>query len=188
MFSDILTKYEAVNTEYGTDKNTTHSYGPVYDDLFLKYKNTSDNILEIGISGGHSLLAYADYFQNATIHGLDIQDICSPFVKVNPRVKLQFGDAKADRIISLYNNMKFDIIIEDASHEPADQIQHFMDFHKFVNPGGIYIIEDVVHHNVSLLRNALETYSVSQGFTMDILDLRYIKNRFDDVLFVFRRT
>jgi hypothetical protein len=187
MFSGILTKYEAVNTEYGTDKNTTHSYGPVYDDIFLKYKSTTGNILEIGISGGFSLLAYADYFQNATIYGLDIQDICGPFVKMNSKIKLQFGDAKSDRVVSSYNNMLFDIIIEDALHEPEDQIRHFMDFHKFVKPGGTYIIEDVNQCFLDRVSSVLKPYAEYHDFSFEVIDLRNKKNRADDILLIFKK-
>lgn len=38
-----------------TDKNTTHSYLPTYERLFSRIKNTTGNILEIGILAGGSI-------------------------------------------------------------------------------------------------------------------------------------
>jgi hypothetical protein len=52
-----------------TDKNTTHSYLPLYESLFKNKKETAQNILEIGIqNGGSSIKLWRDYFINATIY------------------------------------------------------------------------------------------------------------------------
>lgn len=45
----------------------------------------------------------------------------------------------------------FDIIIEDASHTLADQIQHFVDFGPKVNKRGVYVIEDIDKDNFERL-------------------------------------
>lgn len=187
MFTSILKYYEAVDTTRGTDKNTSHSYGPVYDSLFLKYKDTTSNILEIGISGGHALLAYADYFEKGSIYGLDIEDNCNYKSKIHKRIKLQFGDAKSEQVIKNYEGKQFDIIIEDASHLPDDQIRHFMDFNQFVAPGGIYIIEDIEEKHIDYVSGVLKPYSERHGFECNILDLRTVKGRFDDILLVFKK-
>ena len=55
-----------------TDKNTLHSYLPLYQKLLGKKKLTSKNILEIGIFNGGSIKLWNDYFTNATIYGLDV--------------------------------------------------------------------------------------------------------------------
>ena len=38
-----------------TDKNTTHSYLQLYQQLLISKKETSKNVLEVGISGGGSI-------------------------------------------------------------------------------------------------------------------------------------
>ena len=63
-----------------TDKNTTHSYLPLYDKLLKTLKNTAKNVLEVGIGdfetkNGGSLLLWSNYFTNATIYGIDILPI-----------------------------------------------------------------------------------------------------------------
>jgi hypothetical protein len=185
-FTNLLEKYGSIDTGYGTDKNTSHSYGPVYDALFMFYKNSATSILEIGFDSGTSLQVYSEYFTNATIYGIDIKDNCMPHIKTNPRIQMYFGDANSSESIRGFQG-PFDIIVEDASHMVHDQIQHFKDYSNKVKQGGLYIIEDVDFRNVNLLRATLEPYATDNGFTMEIIDLQNIKGRFDDILFVFKR-
>lgn len=184
-FSDILKKYESIDTHNGTDKNTTHSYGDVYDKLFSGYRSTS-SILEIGFDGGGSLLAYTDYFPNATIHGIDISDQRLEKVKLHPRIETFIGDATSEATIKHFGK-SYDIIIEDASHTLEHQVQHFIDYSWFVNPKGLYIIEDVAWYNIEPLKEKTAVFAETQGFNLTLFDLRDKKGRGDDILFVFQR-
>lgn len=184
LFTDILKRYEATNTSLGSDKCTTHSYGEVYNNIFDNYKNTTGNILEIGISGGFGLCAYTDYFQNAQIYGIDIEDICTTKIKNHERVHLYFGDACNPQTIQHFNVM-YDIIVEDASHRPEHQIQHFKDYCNFVNKGGVYIIEDIDQNYKDILYDELSKVADMNGFSMHFADLRMHKGRYDDILFIF---
>ena len=58
-----------------TDKNTIHSYLELYQNLLFKKKETAKNVLEIGINKGGSIKLWNDFFTNATIYGLDINNI-----------------------------------------------------------------------------------------------------------------
>jgi len=185
-FQELCDKYGSINTSYGTDKNTSHSYGPIYEKYLNKFKTHMINILEIGFDSGTSLHLYTQYFKNATIYGIDIHDNCIPVYKQNNRINMIFGDAKLPSIINHYNK-KYEIIIEDASHLLDDQICHFKDYSDFVNINGYYIIEDVHQDNMDILKNVLEPISKLKGFTLEIIDLRKIKNRFDDILFIFKK-
>lgn len=186
LFTDIVKRYEATNTSIGTDKCTTHSYGEVYNIIFDNYKNTTGNILEIGISGGFGLCAYVDYFKDAQIYGIDIEDICTTKIKNHERVHLYFGDATLQENVDKFNIM-YDIVIEDGSHLPEHQIKHFVDFSKFVKPGGTYIIEDVHEMYVDTISKILNPIAENTGFSMEVIDLREKKNRFDDIIIVFKR-
>ena len=60
-----------------TDKNTTHSYLELYDQLLVSRKTTAEHVLEIGIGpadkpNGGSIRMWHDYFDIAQIHALDI--------------------------------------------------------------------------------------------------------------------
>jgi hypothetical protein len=55
-----------------TDKNTTHSYLPLYQNLLVSKKESAKNVLEIGINrDAGSIKLWNDFFTNAYIHGLD---------------------------------------------------------------------------------------------------------------------
>jgi hypothetical protein len=185
-FSKLLDKYGSYNTRHGTDKNTVHSYGPVYDSLFNDFKDTCKNLLEIGFDSGTSLHVYSEYFQNTIIYGIDINDNRLPFVKTNNKINTFIGDATKIETINHFNKT-FDIIVEDGSHLPEHQIQHFKDYSKFVNKGGLYIIEDVNQDDSDYLKTVLEPIAIQNGFTFEVIDLRYLKGRFDDILFIFKK-
>jgi hypothetical protein len=185
-FTDILSKYSSVDTSYGTDKNTSHSYGDVYNILFHPFKNTKGNILEIGFDSGFSLQAYHEYFSEANIYGIDIRDNCRAPVKNNPQIHLYFGDATRKETVSHFNT-SYDIIVEDASHLPEHNIQHFIDYSPFVNTGGLYIIEDVHEDFYTSVFNTIVPTAKERGFSADIIDLRHLKNRFDDILIVLKK-
>ena len=185
-FVECLKPYEAVITEHGTDKNTTHSYGPVYDTLFYPYKEKPIRLLEIGIAGGYALLAYADYFPNADIYGIDIVNSVHKKAWENPRFGLTIANALEKPVVDSYKGI-FDIIIEDASHKVEHQIQHFRDFAPKVASGGLYIIEDIVGPNADYIKNTIRPIADCLGFSLEIIDLRSVKGRYDDVLIVARR-
>ena len=58
-----------------TDKNTAHSYLPLYQNLLIRKKETAKNVLEIGICNGGSIKLWNDFFVNANVYGLDIMNI-----------------------------------------------------------------------------------------------------------------
>ena len=185
-FVELANKYGSVSTSHGTDKNTTHSYGPIYESIFSPIKNTAKSILEIGFDSGKGLQVFSEYFTNATIYGIDIKDNCLQDVKTISNIHMIFGDAKSPSIIGHFKK-QYDVIVEDASHELEDQICHFKDYSDFVLPNGYYIIEDIREHHANALKAALEPVALSKGFLFEIIDLRSIKNRSDDILFVFKR-
>ena len=81
------TLLELVNNEK-TDKNTVHSYLPLYDLLLKNKKNTCKNIIEIGVGQGGSIKLWHDYFPNATIYGCDIESLMCHQIEYNNRIKL----------------------------------------------------------------------------------------------------
>jgi len=55
-----------------TDKNTIHSYLPLYQKLLISKKETAKNVLEVGIHNGGSIKLWNDFFINANIYGVEI--------------------------------------------------------------------------------------------------------------------
>ena len=121
-----------------------HDYSKFYEDYFKIIKNKKLNILEIGSFYGNASAALYFYFQKANIFSADIfPDLFSYKSKriFNFYVNSSSEQSIKDSILSLDN--KFDIIIEDALHSYKDQIiSLFMLFPK-LNPGGIFITEEL---------------------------------------------
>jgi len=175
---DICSKHTIPSM--GTDKNTTHSYIEVYTKEFDKYREYG-NILEIGAAHGMSLRMWREYFTNGIVAGIDniIEENLRPLL-IDPNYKVVIQNATDESIVQQFTNIKFDIIIDDGSHQIHDQLKSFDIFKELMNVGGIYIIEDVVD-----VDNTKDLF-LSKHHNCEIIDHRHIKNRFDDVLAIYR--
>lgn len=142
-FNDCCNQF---GTDKGDNKPSGNNYAKFYDFWFSQIKNTTKNICEIGVNNGGSLKCLYEYFPNAELIGLDI-DNKSQFN--NERTKtliLDQGNSKdLDGFIQYceLSNIKFDIIIDDGSHDVKHQQLTFGKLFQLVKEGGIYIIEDL---------------------------------------------
>lgn len=169
------------------DKGTVHSYIESYDKLLSPYRDKNINFLEIGIAYGESLELWYKYFNNAKIHGADIHDVEIFSDKVKPggykddeRFTIWIENATEPKFLDVIGDTKFDIIIDDGSHRIHDQVNSFNLLKERMNPGGIYIIEDIQ----CLDLEEIELEELHDN--VEIIDLRKVKNRYDDVLVVYR--
>ena len=139
--------------KYETDKWTDHYYVQhIYEDLFAQFNHKKINFLEIGVFNGESMKLWHDYFVNAkNIVGIDIF-VRSSFKEVSGWLKDY--DVKLHKFNSHEDTDKFnkfadtykegfDIIIDDGSHWYENQINTYKKFKNLMNPGGVYIIEDI---------------------------------------------
>jgi cephalosporin hydroxylase len=170
-----------------TDKNTLHSYLPLYQTLLEKKKETALNVLEVGISKGGSIKLWSDFFTNATVHGLDIIPIESIWeeIKNKDRIILHTStDAYDDAFFNttfLNKNMKFDFMLDDGPHTLESMIQFIKLYSQLMTDDGILIIEDVqswdwIYKLIKEVPEHLKKYII-------IHDLRENKNRYDDIVF-----
>lgn len=174
-----------------TDKNTAHGYGEFfYDKLLEPYLEKSINLLELGVKHGGSILAFAQILKRATIYGFDIDLSKNRYQKQQNetgRVNLIELDLykTSDEAIEKHLGMtKFDIIVDDASHDFHRQAIAFKMFYPRLGIGGTYVIEDCLQPNS--LVGLIEPF-VGQG-TIEILDFRKLKNQLlDDVLVVVQK-
>ena len=137
--------------KYGTDKTPEigHTYAPIYDKLFKDLK--VESVLEIGIGykglmeryvpqyqPGASLRVWRDFFPNAQIYGIDnhIEAMLD-----EPRMTTYHGDSTDSDWVRSMNFPKFDIIIDDGSHEHHDQLKTAQLF--LPHAKQMYFIEDV---------------------------------------------
>jgi len=164
--------------KYPTDKETIHSYLPIYDDLFLKYKNEPINILEVGIQFGYSVQLWHEYFINAkNIFGYDISDQIEIFPETRTKVIKDANTITLDE----FKDTPLTIAIDDGSHSLHDQLEFIKRIYPQVIEGGMLVVEDIQD-----IDNQKKEFD-KLGFPYTIIDLRNIKKRYDDVLLVFRK-
>lgn len=177
-----------------TDKNTTHSYLPLYQQLLEPIRNIAENVLEIGIGdfkekNGGSLLLWKNYFSKAKIHGVDIlpQNRVLDTLIEDERVKLYCNTDGYDKnfISQKLNHIKFDFLIDDGPHTLKSQ-ENFVEFYSpLLKENGILIVEDVPDINwLECLKSKTPEHLKPYIKTYD---LRKNKNRYDDIIFTINK-
>lgn len=154
------------------DKGSLHSYIEEYETLLAPYREKCA-FLEIGLALGKSVAMWDEYFGAAsTLYGADISLVFDlvPF----PRWNFIQADATKPGILDRLGTL--DVVIDDGSHQTADQLATMNLLMPRMNPGGLYIIEDILD---------LEA-TIDQFPGAEVRDLRARKGRFDDVLLIFR--
>ena len=168
-----------------TDKNTVHSYLPLYQQLLIKKKDTAKNVLEIGICSGGSIKLWNDFFVNAKIHGLDIIPIENIWSEIkNDNIALYNSNAYDDTFFNenfLDKNIKFDVLIDDGPHTLVSMIKFIQLYSKVMADDGILIIEDI--QSVDWIEILLCVVPDELKKFIMIYDLRQNKERYDDLVF-----
>lgn len=149
---------------HGTDKV---NYSVLYHALFEARRMSIGSILEIGIGTlepeahssmvgwardgyrqGASLRVWKEYFPNAAIYGWDVQPD-TQFTE--PGIKTFLCDStdsiQVAECIRAMEVSEFDLVIDDGSHLPQDQLATLENVLPYVCDGGIYVIEDIDIHS-----------------------------------------
>ena len=119
-------------------------YFDVYDRHFHRFRGQQINILEIGIYSGGSLDMWRHYFgPKAHIYGVDIEPACR--IYESDAVTVFIGDQGDRQFWDMFrrNVPYLDIVVDDGSHHPDDQIVSAEELLPFLRPGGVYLCEDV---------------------------------------------
>jgi len=176
---------------YFTDKNSVHSYLPLYEELLNGKKNSAKNILEIGIGdfnmkNGGSILMWRKYFLNAKIYGVDKLDISRVYdiLVKDPQVKLYTSvDGYDENFVKntfVNSDIKFDFILDDGPHT-LDSMKKFIELYsELLEDDGILLIEDIQSWDwIDELKNVIP--EKLKPF-VQTFDLRQNKNRYDDIV------
>jgi hypothetical protein len=146
----------------GTDKGTErrsgngypHCYAIRYHDLFSPLRDERFALLEIGLDDASkasgrpraapSLEVWRDYFPEATLYGYDINDFAG--LERDGTVIFR-GDQGSrqdlERFLAQHDRPTFRIVIDDGSHASSHQQASLAALFHQVEPGGMYIIEDL---------------------------------------------
>jgi hypothetical protein len=174
-----------------TDKNSVHSYLETYEELFHKKQNENINILEIGVYQGGSIKLWKDYFINGTVYGVDIcgnefmreSDIVS-----HERVKLYLkSDAYSEEFVrEKLSSTAFDFLVDDGPHTLESMKFFIKHYSPLLKDDGILIIEDIQEYDwIQALQDATPEHLKP---CVNIYDLRHVKNRYDDIMFVINKS
>tara|TARA_Y100000389_G_C17466258_1_gene525914 strand:+ start:4640 stop:5233 length:594 start_codon:yes stop_codon:yes gene_type:complete len=175
-----------------TDKNTIHAYLDLYEELFKSKKSSATNILEVGLGqrgNCHcgSAKLWFDYFLNADIYAIEIYDESYLWegIKNKERIKIYTSTNAYNEIEFneklLKKNIKFDILLDDGSHTLHDMKTFIKLYTQILKDDGILVIEDIPNIGwLDILKNEVPEHLKSYIKTYD---LRYKKNRFDDIVF-----
>jgi len=139
--------YQLFKLFVNNKENVIHKwihYIPIYESYISKFKDTKVSFLEIGVSKGGSMKMFREFLGNdALIFGVDIDERCKELngvygeVRIGSQDDAVFLDSVLDEMGSL------DIVLDDGSHKMKDVKSSFLHLFKYLNEGGIYIIEDL---------------------------------------------
>lgn len=155
--TDCRTTLCRLCAESGTDKcpyslqGHRHPYTAPYSLLFEPLRHKPIKFAELGVFRGASVRAWRAYFPEAKIYGYDcdvpnLQYIASMNM---PNVFLDTMDAGSSASIheklkqATQDGVLFDVILDDASHDPGHQSEVIRTAFDYLNPGGLLIIEDI---------------------------------------------
>jgi cephalosporin hydroxylase len=153
----------------------------VYEELFANIRHSTRRVLEIGVEGGGSLMMWKEYFPNATVWGVDTKTC--PQIEGKERLEFVHGDAYSPEVASSLPS-GFDVIIEDGPHTLESITFVVEEYSGKLNSGGIMVLEDFQDSNwTNIIRR-----SVPDGFKAEVMDLRRVKGRYDDIVMIIART
>jgi len=123
--------------KYGSDKSSEgHNYMPFYEKHLPK---NPKSILEVGVLKGASIEIWRNYFPDTFIYGLDLFNEF-PIPQID-NVKFFRGSQLDEHILyDIRNNVRPEIIIEDASHNCAS---HWVTLMSLIGTCKLYFIEDL---------------------------------------------
>jgi len=139
--------------KHGTDKGAlnaadhpmdiVHNYADFYEVIFRGMRRQVTNVLECGILRGESLRLWREYFPNALITGVDIDESA---MFNDQRIETyqvdQTDPASIKRFLAQVNNRQFDVIIDDGLHTAEAAITFFDGVIGNLTADGVYVIED----------------------------------------------
>ena len=182
---------------YGTDKHSVHNYiSSVYSKVFLPIKDSVKLFVEVGVYQGASLKMWKDYFANARVIGVDINQ--SQVEGCEVIVCDQSNSEQLEVFKEVIQNA--DIILDDGSHKMFDQQKTLATLFKSLKPGGVFVLEDL-HTSIeckmpdkawcgwgdpdkTTTLDMLENFIVNKTIKSDYLndeESKYLENNISDV-------
>jgi len=166
-----------IGKKYPSSKNIS-GFIQLYEKYFTPLRDSKINILEIGVDNGDSLRIWREFFSKANICGIDIDE---KNFKIDDTDILQGDQSDLNFLKDLVNKYKkFDIIIDDGSHQAKHIIASFNYLFTYLNNNGLYVIEDLQTSYIPRFggsRINLKKRKSSMNFVKSLTDsINYEKN------------
>jgi hypothetical protein len=119
-----------------------------YDHVFGAIRHSVKRMVEIGVQTDASVKMWRDYFPNAEIIGIDIDQECRQFE--GDRIKIVIGDQTDRNFLAAFARDNFgtlDIVVDDGLHTPEAILTSFAALYPALSTHGIYAVEDLLGHD-----------------------------------------
>lgn len=127
-----------------TDKYNLGYMHEFYNEIFTPIKDTTTALLEIGVQEGYSVQFWRDYFTNASIHGVDINESWYLQNIDKTRITLHKQNAYDINFVKSLPQNYFDIIIDDGPHTFESMVFFCNYYLPLVKQGGLFVLEDII--------------------------------------------
>lgn len=176
-----------------TDKNTTHDYLDLYQELLAPLQLQATKVLEVGIWMAGSIKMWHTFFTNATIYGIDKLPLdqmdLEDWVKCNNRIILKTGvDAYNEDVVKTHfvnDGLIFDFILDDGPHTLESMIKFINLYSSLMSDIGILMIEDIPDLNWTEILKTYVPEHLKQY--IHVYDLRQNKGQYNDIVFVINK-
>lgn len=121
-----------------------HDYLQHYWRHLRDRRESARKVVEIGVQTPRSVNAWAEFFPNATIYGIDIDEKCREFSE--GRIDIHIGDQMDEAFLLDFvkkTGGDFDVVIDDGLHTPYSILKSFSYLYPALNDHGTYVIEDI---------------------------------------------
>jgi hypothetical protein len=124
------------------------NYDQIYPQYLERYRYKKFKFLEIGMDTGNGTLLWREYFPCATLVGLEYStaNLQTRGAEVIQTVQGDQGNETflETDFLEQTDGGNFDVIVDDGGHHYEQQIASYrVLFDKALNPGGIYLLEDI---------------------------------------------
>jgi len=172
-----------------SDKGNVHTYIEYYEKYFEPYRSEC-SILEIGVMTGGSMLLWSQYFDSVFLTGVDIRPGFSTELPFQKDLELVTWNWKVDSTdpAQTPDLKQYRFVIDDGAHDLESQFKTFCNYWQFVQPGGVYFVEDIeTEHNQQVLEAWIREWLSAQKISFEIEAYRGPRTRRDDQILAIKR-
>jgi predicted O-methyltransferase YrrM len=148
-------------------------YMPIYEAALSR----TNRMLEIGVDRGGSLKMWREHLPDALIVGLDINPKAGEYDDPENRTHVRIGN-QSDHVFlkSVLDEFgSFDTIFDDGGHTPKQMIKSFQYLFPRLEPGGVYLVEDVCANYWTFYRDQPESFIDFTKWLMDAMHAHHMR-------------